>query len=105
MKPSVEKENLGSPAALTLLMAVKKNGLKNKWLIAQATLVIGFVLQAGMAAAQNLVTNPGFETGNTSGWFAFGSPTTALAFLRTPSSASSICYSVWTRVTTGRAWA
>jgi glucuronoarabinoxylan endo-1,4-beta-xylanase len=75
MKPSVEKENLGSPAALTLLMAVKKNGLKNKWLIAQATLVIGFVLQAGMAAAQNLVTNPGFETGNTSGWFAFGSPT------------------------------
>jgi glucuronoarabinoxylan endo-1,4-beta-xylanase len=25
--------------------------------------------------AQNLVTNPGFETGNTTGWFAFGSPT------------------------------
>jgi glucuronoarabinoxylan endo-1,4-beta-xylanase len=75
MKSSVEKENLGSPAALTLLMAVKKNGLKYKWLSAQATLVIGFVLQAGMAAAQNLVTNPGFETGNTTGWFAFGTPT------------------------------
>jgi glucuronoarabinoxylan endo-1,4-beta-xylanase len=57
-------------------MSVKKNGLKNKWLRAQAALVIGFVLQAGMAAAQtNLVTNPGFETGNTTGWFAFGSPT------------------------------
>jgi O-glycosyl hydrolase len=75
MKPSVEKENPGNPAALPLFMAVK-NGLKNKWLSAQAVLVIGFVLQAGMAAAQqNLVTNPGFETGNTSGWFAFGSPT------------------------------
>ncbi|MGA2281958.1 MAG: YDG domain-containing protein [Verrucomicrobiota bacterium] len=37
--------------------------------------VIGFLLQAGMAAAQNLATNPGFETGNTTGWFAFGSPT------------------------------
>jgi glucuronoarabinoxylan endo-1,4-beta-xylanase len=24
--------------------------------------------------AQNLATNPGFETGNTTGWFAFGSP-------------------------------
>src|SRR5208337_4241561 len=75
MKPSVEKENPAIPAALTLLGAVKKNGLKNKWLRAQAALVIGFVLQAGLAAAQNLVTNPGFETGNTSGWFAFGSPT------------------------------
>jgi glucuronoarabinoxylan endo-1,4-beta-xylanase len=75
MKPFVVKRNPGSPAALTLLMAVKKNGLKNKWLNALAALVIGFVLQAGMAAAQNLVTNPGFETGNTSGWFAFGSPT------------------------------
>lgn len=40
-----------------------------------AGLVIAFVLQAGTAAAQNLVTNPGFETGNTSGWFAFGTPT------------------------------
>jgi glucuronoarabinoxylan endo-1,4-beta-xylanase len=30
------------------------------------------VLQGGMAAAQNLATNPGFETGDTTGWFAFG---------------------------------
>jgi len=75
MKSSVEKENPGNSAALTLLTAVKRNGFKNKWLSAQATLVIGCVLQAGMAAAQNLVTNPGFETGNTSGWFPFGSPT------------------------------
>ncbi len=37
-------------------------------------LVIGFVLQIGLAFAQNFVINPGFETGNTSGWFPFGSP-------------------------------
>lgn len=44
--------------------------------IAHAALVIGFFLQAGPAAAQtSLLTNPGFETGNTTGWFAFGSPT------------------------------
>ncbi|HXU76074.1 MAG TPA: carbohydrate binding domain-containing protein [Methylomirabilota bacterium] len=43
----------------------------------QTALVIGLVLRAGLVAAQNLVTNPGFETGNTSGWFAFGSPTLA----------------------------
>jgi glucuronoarabinoxylan endo-1,4-beta-xylanase len=35
---------------------------------------LGILLQAGIAAAQNLVTNPSFETGNTSGWFGFGSP-------------------------------
>jgi glucuronoarabinoxylan endo-1,4-beta-xylanase len=46
---------------------------------AYAPLVIGLVLQAGLAAAQNLVTNPGFETGDTSGWFAFGSTTTISA--------------------------
>jgi glucuronoarabinoxylan endo-1,4-beta-xylanase len=35
-----------------------------------------FVLWARSAAAQaNLLTNPGFETGNTTGWFPFGSPT------------------------------
>ena len=43
----------------------------------QTALVIGLVLRAGLVAAQNLVTNPGFETGNTSGWFAFGSPSLA----------------------------
>jgi len=36
---------------------------------------LGFLLQAGNVAAQNLATNPGFETGNTTGWFAFGPPT------------------------------
>jgi glucuronoarabinoxylan endo-1,4-beta-xylanase len=36
------------------------------------------VLQAGLAVAQpNLVNNPGFETGNTSGWSPFGSVTLA----------------------------
>jgi glucuronoarabinoxylan endo-1,4-beta-xylanase len=43
----------------------------------QTALVIGLVLRSGLAVAQNLVTNPGFETGNTSGWFAFGSPSIA----------------------------
>ena len=31
-------------------------------------------LQTGLAGAQEFATNPGFETGNTTGWFAFGSP-------------------------------
>ncbi len=75
MNPSVEKEKPASPAASTLAMAVKKNGFKNKWLKAHVAVAIGFVLHAGLAAAQNLVTNPGFETGDTTGWFAFGSPT------------------------------
>jgi O-glycosyl hydrolase len=75
MKSSAEQENAGILGGLALFMAVKTNGLKTQWLGAQAAVVIGFVLQAGIAAAQNLATNPGFETGNTSGWFAFGSPT------------------------------
>ncbi len=33
------------------------------------------LLQTAKLAAQNLAANPGFETGNTSGWFGFGSPT------------------------------
>jgi len=40
----------------------------------KTALVIGLVLRAGLVAAQNLVSNPGFETANTSGWFPFGSP-------------------------------
>jgi glucuronoarabinoxylan endo-1,4-beta-xylanase len=39
-------------------------------------LILGFIfLGAGYAAAQNLATNPGFETGNTNGWIWFGTPT------------------------------
>src|ERR1017187_8864964 len=56
-------------------MADNKSLLKSDWFSARAMLVIGLVLRAGLAAAQNLVTNADFETGNTSGWFAFGSPT------------------------------
>lgn len=33
------------------------------------------LLLSGSALAQNLASNPGFETGNTSGWFAFGPST------------------------------
>lgn len=39
---------------------------------AMLALVTGLMLQGGLAAAQNLVTNPGFETGDTTGWFAWG---------------------------------
>jgi glucuronoarabinoxylan endo-1,4-beta-xylanase len=35
----------------------------------------GLVFHPGFASAQELATNPGFETGNTSGWTVFGSPT------------------------------
>src|SRR5580692_6343074 len=42
-------------------------------------LVVGVLSYAGTAAAQNLVTNPGFETGDTSGWFGFGLTTTLAA--------------------------
>lgn len=46
--------NTGSRSVLALFGG-QKNGLKNKWLRAQAAFVIGLVLQAGIAAAQNLV--------------------------------------------------
>jgi glucuronoarabinoxylan endo-1,4-beta-xylanase len=49
-----------------------KNHFKD---FASVFLVAGFLLQAGQAVAQNLLTNPGFETGNTTGWVPFGSPT------------------------------
>ncbi len=62
----------------TLFRAVNPIGVKNQCHNARAALVIGIILQAGMAFAQNLVTNPGFETGNTTGWFAFGSPSIAV---------------------------
>src|SRR5437899_1696224 len=39
------------------------------------TLAVVFLLQASCATAQNLAQNPGFESGNTAGWFAFGPPT------------------------------
>ncbi len=66
------------PGILSPLLAVKKTGLRNKWLSMQATLVIGLILQAGMAVAQpNLVMNPDFETGTTTSWSPFGSCTIA----------------------------
>lgn len=74
MRPSLGKEAPGSPRILPSFGAVKKNGFNRKCLGAQALFVIGFVLQAGIASAQNLVINPGFEAGDTSGWFPFGSP-------------------------------
>src|SRR5215469_4695098 len=66
----MQNADLGTPAASILFTAV--NGLKKKRCHAYAALVIGFILHAGMAAAQNLVTNPGFETGSISPWASFG---------------------------------
>ncbi|HEX5399565.1 MAG TPA: carbohydrate binding domain-containing protein [Verrucomicrobiae bacterium] len=74
MKSSVEEKNPASRVVLSPFRAVEQNGLNQKWLGLQAALIVGFVLHAGMAVAQNLAQNPGFEAGNTSGWFAFGPP-------------------------------
>jgi glucuronoarabinoxylan endo-1,4-beta-xylanase len=53
-----------------------RNAISNSRFKIQALLVIGFFLQSWLAIAQsNLATNPGFETGDTTGWSAFGPPT------------------------------
>jgi endo-1,4-beta-xylanase len=50
--------------------------MKHVTLPKAAILSLALMMQLSMSInAQNLVTNPGFETGNTTGWFAFGSPT------------------------------
>ena len=38
-------------------------------------LLLAIFSVSGQAQTTNFLTNPGFETGNTTGWFAFGSPT------------------------------
>jgi glucuronoarabinoxylan endo-1,4-beta-xylanase len=62
----------------TVAIAGTKYPLVKKLARVQAALVLGLVLRTSVAAAQNLVTNPSFETGNASGWFSFGSPTLAV---------------------------
>lgn len=51
------------------------NPSRTTWFRVRNVFVLGFLLQAGIAAAQNLAANAGFETGSTTGWFAFGPPT------------------------------
>jgi O-glycosyl hydrolase len=51
---------------------MKSVAVQFSWPLATALLVL-FGRSDGLA--QNLATNPGFEAGNTAGWFAFGSPT------------------------------
>ncbi len=51
---------------------------KKRWLEKLKALVLGLTLCAGKVLAQNLATNPGFETGDTTGWLGFGSPTLAV---------------------------
>src|SRR5664280_921909 len=75
MKSSAREANTGILAGSALFKAVKTKGIRSKCFDAQAAVVIAFFLQAGIAAAENLASNPGFESGNTSGWFGFGSPT------------------------------
>jgi glucuronoarabinoxylan endo-1,4-beta-xylanase len=43
----------------------------------QRLTMLWLTLLSGPVVAQNLATNPGFENGNTSGWFAFGASTIA----------------------------
>src|SRR5664280_576338 len=74
MKSSAREANTGILAGSALFKAVKTKGIRSKCFDAQAAVVIAFFLQAGIAAAQNLASNPGFESGNTSGWFGFGTP-------------------------------
>ena len=57
-------------------MIIQSHRLKTSPFNLNNALILGFLfLGAVFASAQNLVTNPGFETGDTTGWFAFGSPT------------------------------
>ena len=66
------------PRALAqTLCNVNQSSNARKSAMNNCALVIGFLLHAGLASAQqtNLLANPGFETGNTAGWSAFGSPT------------------------------
>ena len=56
-------------------MIIQRCRLKASRINLNHVLILGFLfLGAGFAAAQNLATNPGFETGDTTGWFAFGTP-------------------------------
>src|SRR4051812_13238620 len=41
----------------------------------RVAVLCGILANTVLCYGQNLATNPGFETGNLSGWFAFGSPT------------------------------
>jgi glucuronoarabinoxylan endo-1,4-beta-xylanase len=55
-------------------MIIESSRQKNSRSNRKYALILVFVIQAGLAGAQNLAINPGFETGDTTGWFAFGSP-------------------------------
>jgi endo-1,4-beta-xylanase len=43
-----------------------------RWFKRGQVILAGFLLQALSGSAQNLATNPGFETGTTTGWSAYG---------------------------------
>ena len=56
-------------------MTVSSSASKPPRSVLRNLFALGFLFQAAVAGAQNLATNPGFETGGTTGWFGFGSPT------------------------------
>ncbi|HXI71537.1 MAG TPA: carbohydrate binding domain-containing protein [Verrucomicrobiae bacterium] len=56
-------------------MTIRPSRLKKNWLNTKCVLILGLFLGTGFVGAQELSSNPGFETGTTAGWFAFGSPT------------------------------
>ena len=57
-------------------MIIQSHRLKTSPFNLNNALILGFLfIGAVFASAQNLVTNSGFETGDTTGWFAFGTPT------------------------------
>ncbi len=57
-------------------MIIKQNDWKQTWFVLKFIVYSGLLLlQAGFATAQELATNPGFETGDTTGWMVFGTPT------------------------------
>lgn len=50
---------------------------KLKWKILQQAWFAVLAASGSLLTAQNLAINPGFETGNTTGWIAFGAPSIA----------------------------
>jgi len=73
----MQSVNPRSPAALSLVRTAE--AFKHNWRCACVAIVTGVALHCQMAAAQNLVTNPGFETGSISPWGTFGGGPTILS--------------------------
>lgn len=69
--------NVRTPAALRFVRTIRP--FESGWSGAIIALVTGVLLHCNLALAQNLVTNPGFETGSISPWVTFGGGPTTLS--------------------------